>query len=235
MTKDEIQNGHREWEVANFGAPRPAPTPEQLDAALLETIAAALSGASDPLKIEEAVRHAFDLGKLVYAHVVPLLGMFEETGELAHAVLKQLQGIRGSYEDHEAKQRDALGDIELYRNSFASAKGWSISEIDAEVYDEVVERNWKENPADGSTKISSVPPEPARVEIVGKDSVLHVRVDQISRIVGGPLGGAIVHYHTQDDGHHTFHVPYQPEAALHTIALADAGAAERIRSASKAP
>ena len=44
----------------------------------------------------------------------PLDGLIEEFGELHHAVLKRRQGIRGTAEEHDAAERDALGDMCIY-------------------------------------------------------------------------------------------------------------------------
>ena len=41
-------------------------------------------------------------------------GVIEEIGELAHANLKSKQNIRGTPEEHEAKAKDAIGDITVY-------------------------------------------------------------------------------------------------------------------------
>lgn len=42
-----------------------------------------------------------------------VFGVMEEVGELAHAHLKQKQGIRMN-EDHDAKAKDAIGDVIIY-------------------------------------------------------------------------------------------------------------------------
>lgn len=42
------------------------------------------------------------------------MGVVEEVGELAHCHLKELQGIRGTAEEHQANARDAIGDITVY-------------------------------------------------------------------------------------------------------------------------
>ena len=43
----------------------------------------------------------------------PLLGVAEELGELSHAHLKHVQGIRVN-ENHTAKKKDAIGDLVIY-------------------------------------------------------------------------------------------------------------------------
>lgn len=44
----------------------------------------------------------------------PLIGVVEELGELAHAVLKKKQGIRGTPEEHNAAMFDAIGDMQIF-------------------------------------------------------------------------------------------------------------------------
>ena len=44
----------------------------------------------------------------------PALGLQEEAGELAHAVLKKAQGIRGTAEEHDAAIRDAVADLVIF-------------------------------------------------------------------------------------------------------------------------
>jgi NTP pyrophosphatase (non-canonical NTP hydrolase) len=51
--------------------------------------------------------------------VNPILGMIEEEGELAHAVLKSQQGIRGSADHHRAAALDAVADCFIYLANFA--------------------------------------------------------------------------------------------------------------------
>ena len=77
---------------------------------------------------------------------MPLLGVMEELGELAHAHLKRAQGIRTT-EDHDAKARDAVGDIVVYLADYCSATGIDLERTVAEVWAEVKRRDWKADPA----------------------------------------------------------------------------------------
>ena len=58
-----------------------------------------------------------------------LLGLFEEFGELCHAVLKHTQGIRGSQEEHIAEERDAVGDFWIYGLHFLTLSGITIDQV----------------------------------------------------------------------------------------------------------
>jgi len=59
----------------------------------------------------------------------PLLGMIEELGELAHALLKGLQGIRGTAAEHEEAGKDAVADVLVYLTQYCSEKEWALDEI----------------------------------------------------------------------------------------------------------
>jgi NTP pyrophosphatase (non-canonical NTP hydrolase) len=59
----------------------------------------------------------------------PLLGIVEETGELVHSQLKQEQNIRGSYEEHEAKKKDAIGDLTIYLFEYCSCMEWTVVDL----------------------------------------------------------------------------------------------------------
>ena len=56
------------------------------------------------------------------------LGLIEEAGELAHAVLKARQGIRGTPIEHLHAQRDAIGDIMIYLCDTASDVGVELKD-----------------------------------------------------------------------------------------------------------
>lgn len=79
----------------------------------------------------------------------PLLGAFEELGELAHAHLKQEQGIRGSAEENEAKAKDAVADTVIFLADYCTARGWDISEIVWETWEQVRLRDFKADPENG--------------------------------------------------------------------------------------
>lgn len=68
----------------------------------------------------------------------PLLGVFEETGELLHSQLKHEQKIRGpeGEEDptkiaafHDAKKKDAVADITIYLFEYCSCMGWKVVDL----------------------------------------------------------------------------------------------------------
>lgn len=75
----------------------------------------------------------------------PFFGMTEELGELAHALLKSEQGIR-NHEGHDAKAKDAFGDLFIYMMDFANKMGWDAEDIFVQVWMEVRRRNWKKDP-----------------------------------------------------------------------------------------
>ncbi len=79
----------------------------------------------------------------------PLIGCMEELGELAHSVLKQSQGIRGTAEEHEAAGQDSVGDLVIYLASFCARRGWNIADCVGNAWDVVKQRNWKFSPITG--------------------------------------------------------------------------------------
>lgn len=66
-----------------------------------------------PEKVEWAAKNFPDESALEVC-----FGVIEEVGELSHAHLKELQGIRGTPEEHQAKAKDAIGDIFIYLLSY---------------------------------------------------------------------------------------------------------------------
>lgn len=80
----------------------------------------------------------------------PFYGVVEEVGELAHALLKQDQGIRGTFEEHTNDAKDAVGDILVYLADFCERRNWSMQEIVEEVWGKVKQRDWTKNQKDGT-------------------------------------------------------------------------------------
>lgn len=73
----------------------------------------------------------------------PFMGIVEEVGELSHSLLKQKQHIRGTSDEHEANAKDAIADIIVFVCDLANARGWRVSEIVAETWAKVRQRNWR--------------------------------------------------------------------------------------------
>jgi NTP pyrophosphatase (non-canonical NTP hydrolase) len=87
------------------------------------------------------------------------LGMVEEVGELAHALLKHIQSIRGMTETAvtNAAVEDALGDLFIYMMSFCNTNGYNLEAAIVHTWEKVRERDWQANPVDG---IVAEPAEP---------------------------------------------------------------------------
>ena len=79
-----------------------------------------------------------------------VLGVCEEAGELAHAVLKMTQGIRGTEAEHRADAADALGDIFIYMCGVADELNIDLEAEIKETWQRVAMRDWTTNPGDGS-------------------------------------------------------------------------------------
>lgn len=84
---------------------------------------------------------------------MPLLGAVEELGELAHAHLKQAQGIRVT-ENHFENKKDAVADIIIYLADYCSAEGINLHEVVENTWNEVKKRDWKKYPEKGLPKDS---------------------------------------------------------------------------------
>lgn len=80
------------------------------------------------------------------------LGLVEELGELAHALLKKAQRIRGTPDEHEAAAKDAIGDLLIFASGFCCRMGWDLQEILEATWAEVRERDWRTNPVCGTAK-----------------------------------------------------------------------------------
>lgn len=79
----------------------------------------------------------------------PFMGIVEEVGELSHALLKQQQGIRGTFEEHEAEAKDAVGDIVIYLTHLCNLRGWELDTIIEETWNKVQGRDWRKDPVAG--------------------------------------------------------------------------------------
>jgi len=77
-----------------------------------------------------------------------LLGVQEEVGELSHAHLKELQGIRTN-ENHYEEAQDAVGDIVIYLMGYCSYRNWNFEGILDYVSDKVLARDWQKDPVTG--------------------------------------------------------------------------------------
>lgn len=81
----------------------------------------------------------------------PLLGVVEEIGELAHAYLKQAQGIRKD-ENFEEHIKDAIGDTVIFLMDLCDKLGYDLKEIIQDTWKDVKKRNWKKYPINGIDK-----------------------------------------------------------------------------------
>lgn len=90
----------------------------------------------------------FGAGRAVHRS---FFGIAEEVGELAHALLKGEQGIRGTSAEHATAAKDAIGDIILYLSSLASISGWDLQTIVEQTWAQVSRRDWRTNPTTGES------------------------------------------------------------------------------------
>jgi NTP pyrophosphatase (non-canonical NTP hydrolase) len=82
-----------------------------------------------------------------------LAGMCEELGELAHALLKYRQGIRGMTEVKMKEEvADAFGDVVVYGTQLLSELGIDAQETVEKTIEEVLKRDWKKDKTTGGTE-----------------------------------------------------------------------------------
>ena len=91
------------------------------------------------------VQHNFPGGKPYQ----PLLGVVEETGELAHAHLKMEQGIRNTTQ---ADKEDAIGDIIIYLADYCNRNGIDIQHALELAWETASKRDWVKYPKNGRTE-----------------------------------------------------------------------------------
>lgn len=79
-------------------------------------------------------------------------GMTEELGELAHAILKYKQGIRGMTEEKMKKEAgDAFGDINVYGCQLLTQIGLDADEETTKAADEILKRDWTKDKVTGGS------------------------------------------------------------------------------------
>jgi len=79
-----------------------------------------------------------------------VVGMSEEVGEVAHHVLKGIQGIRGGQggiNKHEVA--DGVADSFIYGMQLLSTLGINAEEVLERTINEVMQRDWINNPDNG--------------------------------------------------------------------------------------
>lgn len=76
----------------------------------------------------------------------PLLGLTEEVGELSHAHLKGLQGIRHTPDEIRDMKADAVADIMVYLADYAEREGIDLEGTLMVTWKKVKARNWRANP-----------------------------------------------------------------------------------------
>lgn len=82
------------------------------------------------------------------------MGVCEEAGELAHAVLKMEQGIRGTADKHLMEAADALGDIVIYACGVASALGLDFENCIQQAWVQVSKRDWSKHKETGTAGLT---------------------------------------------------------------------------------
>jgi len=93
--------------------------------------------------------HDYNFGEATSLPEWQVLGVCEEAGELAHAILKMRQGIRESTKEDAA---DAFGDIVIYGIQVMTLLGIDAEEAIRKTVSDVLKRDWKRFPKNGTTE-----------------------------------------------------------------------------------
>lgn len=78
--------------------------------------------------------------------VTAALGLCEEVGEVARAVLKQEQGIRGTWEEWDEEIKKELSDVYVKLIHVAMICGFDLDEAVAQRWEVLRQRDWVNNP-----------------------------------------------------------------------------------------
>ena len=78
--------------------------------------------------------------------VTATLGLCEEVGEVARAVLKQEQAIRGTWEEWDDEIKKELGDVYLKLIQVAMVCGFDLDEVIAQRWEVLRQRDWVRDP-----------------------------------------------------------------------------------------
>lgn len=158
---DVFQGEVREWAYRNFGSPGTGRT-AHLEV-LFDQVRYLLNNRVDQADPEQSfvAYSKEDVSKLASMLVAienappdapsdrPLFGVVEELGELAHAHLKGLQGIRHTPEEIADKKVDAVGDVLVYLADYCNREGIALGSCVERAWGEVKQRDWLSNPATG--------------------------------------------------------------------------------------
>ena len=134
----------------------------------------------------------------------PLLGVVEESGELAdamleklesvlvghaqlqsivgrlaHAHLKREQGIRGTPQELNDKLKDAVGDIVVFLANYCSTMGFDMQQIVEETWAEVSKRDWAKKRAENAAAAVMGSAKPAASADINARAPEYLRVSDL--------------------------------------------------------
>ena len=142
MTIRQLQRDHAEWAHRNFGHHTECPEMDLIETALKNRMTTDCEAA---LIATRTVRQLLAQGRRLHS----FLGVVEEVGELAHANLKDIQGIRGDPDEHIARKRDAVADTLIFLLDYCTKEGFDLELLIAQTWPKVKARDWKQYPLTG--------------------------------------------------------------------------------------
>lgn len=114
--------------------------------------------------------------------ITQVMGASEEVGELSHAVLKRMQGIRGmdDFDEFRKEAVDAVGDIIIYLMGFCDTICYNMSDIVEKVSEDVLEREWNNNKKNGQQKLKPLNLEKdPKIERLSEEFTNIMKVEQV--------------------------------------------------------
>ena len=78
--------------------------------------------------------------------VESLLSAIEEIGELAHAHLSSIQGIRGTETEHTTAAKDAVGDVVIALAHYCNTRGFDMAQLVERTWTKVRQRDYTTDP-----------------------------------------------------------------------------------------
>jgi len=100
----------------------------------------------DDIKINKEIANWVENNFRAETRATITLGIAEEAGEVCRAVLKQQQGIRGTYEEWDEEIKKELADVYIKLVHLASFIGWDLSKLIETRWIEIQKRDWIKNP-----------------------------------------------------------------------------------------
>jgi NTP pyrophosphatase (non-canonical NTP hydrolase) len=153
---DQLQHEVREWSDRNFGNETP------------------LNSVKNVLGIIE------ECGELAAEDPSVAVALMVVLGNLSHSHLKELQGIRGTAAEHQAKIKDAVGDIIVYLADYCGSRGFALQDVVESVWTRVKARDWTKDALHGGDVASHRELHP--IDAITQPPIITINEDVASKV-----------------------------------------------------